>query len=95
MKFGDLRDFLRKLEACGELKRIHQAVDPALEITEICYRTLKGGGPALLFTHPEGASMPLLGNLFGSSERVALGLGHELGYATARGRRTAGLVQGA
>ncbi|HUT40921.1 MAG TPA: 4-hydroxy-3-polyprenylbenzoate decarboxylase [Gammaproteobacteria bacterium] len=75
MKFGDLRDFLRKLEACGELKRIHQAVDPALEITEICYRTLKGGGPALLFTHPEGASMPLLGNLFGSSERVALGLG--------------------
>lgn len=75
MIFGDLRDFLRKLEACGELKRIDAVVDPALEITEICYRTLRAGGPALLFRQPRGASMPILGNLFGSTERVALGLG--------------------
>jgi len=75
MKFGDLRDFIRQLEAGGRLKRIHQPIDPRLEVTEICYRTLRAGGPALLFTHPKGASMPLLGNLFGTTERVALGLG--------------------
>ena len=77
MKFGDLRDFLRKLEARGELKRINQVIDPALEITEICYRTLKAGGPALLFTRPKGNSIPLLGNLFGTTERVAMAMGAE------------------
>jgi 4-hydroxy-3-polyprenylbenzoate decarboxylase len=77
MIFGDLREFLRKLEARGELKRIDQAVDPALEITEICYRTLRAGGPALLFNHPKGASIPVLANLFGTTERVAMAMGAE------------------
>ena len=75
MKFGSQRDFLRALEARGQLKRIHQEVDPRLEITEICYRTLKAGGPALLFNNPRGSSIPLLGNLFGTTDRVAMGMG--------------------
>ncbi len=77
MKFRDLRDFLRALEARGELQRIHQAIDPALEITEICYRTLQAGGPALLFNTPTGSSIPVLGNLFGTTGRVAMAMGAE------------------
>jgi 4-hydroxy-3-polyprenylbenzoate decarboxylase len=77
MKFNDLRDFLRKLEARGELKRIHREIDPCLEMTEICYRTLKAGGPALLFTNPKGSSIPVLGNLFGTTGRVSLAMGKE------------------
>ena len=52
MKYKDLRDFIAKLEDMGELKRIDQTVDPYLEMTEICDRTLKRGGPALLFMKP-------------------------------------------
>ena len=75
MSYGNLRDFLRDLEAAGELKRVRAPVDPALEITEICQRTLKAGGPALLFEHPKGSDVPLLGNLFGSTQRVARAIG--------------------
>jgi 4-hydroxy-3-polyprenylbenzoate decarboxylase len=74
-KYRDLRDFIGRLEAEGELKRIGAAVDPHLEITEVCERTLKSEGPALLFEHPKGSSIPLLGNLFGTPRRVALGMG--------------------
>jgi 4-hydroxy-3-polyprenylbenzoate decarboxylase len=74
-KYRDLRDFIGRLEAEGELRRIGVAVDPNLEITEICDRTLKSEGPALLFEHPKGSSVPLLGNLFGTPRRVALGMG--------------------
>lgn len=74
-KYKDLRDFIKMLEARGELKRIHVPVDPVLEMTEICDRTLKAGGPALLFENPKGYDMPVLGNLFGTPERVALGMG--------------------
>jgi 4-hydroxy-3-polyprenylbenzoate decarboxylase len=77
MKYRDLRDFLDQLEAKGELKRIRQEIDPHLEMTEICDRTLKAGGPALLFENPKGYRMPVLGNLFGTPERVALGMGEE------------------
>jgi 4-hydroxy-3-polyprenylbenzoate decarboxylase len=77
MKYHDLRDFLRQLEALGELKRIGVEVDPNLEMTEICDRVLRAGGPALLFEKPKGASMPVLGNLFGTPRRVALGMGEE------------------
>ncbi len=75
MRYHDLRDFLRQLEQQGQLKRIPLEVDPFLEITEICDRTLKMGGPALLFENPKGSSIPLLGNLFGTPERVAMGMG--------------------
>ncbi len=77
MKYKDLRDFIAKLEDMGELKRIDQTVDPYLEMTEICDRTLKRGGPALLFMKPKDASMPVLGNLFGTPKRVAMGMGEE------------------
>ncbi len=77
MQYQDLRDFIDKLEAMGELVRIREAVDPCLEITEICDRTLRVGGPALLFENPKGSSMPVLGNLFGTARRVALGMGKE------------------
>ncbi|GMU46553.1 MAG: hypothetical protein AMXMBFR26_13350 [Porticoccaceae bacterium] len=77
MAYRDLRDFLRSLEARGELRRIAVPVSPVLEITEICDRTLKAGGPALLFERPTGFSVPVLGNLFGTAERVALAMGGE------------------
>jgi 4-hydroxy-3-polyprenylbenzoate decarboxylase len=77
MKYADLRDFLSQLERLGELKRIAREVDPHLEMTEVCDRVLKNGGPALLFEKPRGHSMPVLGNLFGTTRRVALGMGEE------------------
>jgi 4-hydroxy-3-polyprenylbenzoate decarboxylase len=75
MAYRDLRDFLAQLEGRGELKRIAVTVDPRLEMTEICDRVLKSGGPALLFEKPAGYAMPVLGNLFGTVRRVALGMG--------------------
>jgi 4-hydroxy-3-polyprenylbenzoate decarboxylase len=77
MKYADLRDFLAQLERRGELKRIRAEVDPRLEMTEICDRVLKAGGPALLFEKPRGHAIPVLGNLFGTTRRVALGMGEE------------------
>ena len=77
MKYRDLRDFLDLLESRGELRRISVEVDPYLEMTEICDRTLKRAGPALLFERPKGHDIPVLGNLFGTPQRVALGMGEE------------------
>jgi len=77
MQYKDLRDFIAQLEAMGELKRIQTEIDPALEMTEICDRILKAKGPAVLFEHPKGHTMPVLGNLFGTPKRVALGMGQE------------------
>jgi 4-hydroxy-3-polyprenylbenzoate decarboxylase len=77
MIYTDLRDFLAKLERENELKRIQVDVNPRLEITEICDRTLRLGGPALLFERPTGYDIPVLGNLFGTSRRVAMGMGQE------------------
>ncbi len=76
-KYNDLRDFISLLEKRGELKRISVEIDPHLEMTEICDRTLRAGGPALLFENPKGSNIPVLGNLFGTPERVALGMGEE------------------
>ena len=77
MKYKDLRDFIHFLEKRGELKRIAVEVDPHLEITEICDRVLKNGGPALLFENVKGHSIPVLANLFGTPQRVALGMGED------------------
>ena len=77
MKYDDLRDFIGQLERLGELKRIAVEVDPHLEMTEICDRVLRAGGPALLFERPRGHRMSVLGNLFGTPRRVALGMGQE------------------
>lgn len=75
MKYTDLRDFIAALEQRGELVRVRTEVDPRLEMTEIADRTLRGGGPALLFEKPKGYSTPVLANLFGTELRVALGMG--------------------
>ncbi|TGD73879.1 4-hydroxy-3-polyprenylbenzoate decarboxylase [Mangrovimicrobium sediminis] len=77
MKYKDLREFIAALEARGELVRVKAEVDPNLEMTEIADRTLRAGGPALLFENPKGHSVPVLANLFGTEQRVALGMGAE------------------
>jgi len=74
MKYRDLRDFISRLEALGELRRVAQPVSPVLEMTELCDRTLRAGGPALLFENC-GHAFPVLGNLFGTPRRVALSMG--------------------
>lgn len=75
MSCRDLRDFISQLEDKGLLKRISHPIDPDYEMTEISDRTLRAGGPALLFENPVGYDMPVLTNLFGTAERVALGMG--------------------
>ncbi|MBM5570220.1 MULTISPECIES: 4-hydroxy-3-polyprenylbenzoate decarboxylase [Deefgea] len=75
MKYRDLRDFMAQLEAQGELKRIQTPISPKLEMTEVCDRLLRAAGPAVLFENVPGFSMPVLGNLFGTPQRVALGMG--------------------
>ncbi|MEK9807755.1 MAG: UbiD family decarboxylase, partial [Halieaceae bacterium] len=77
VQFTDLRDFITELEKRGLLVRIKEPVDPNLEMTEISDRTLRGGGPALLFENPVGYDVPVLANLFGTEERVAMGMGAE------------------
>lgn len=75
MKYRDLRDFIAQLEKIGELKRITVEIDPYLEMTEICNRVLKQGGPAILFEKPKNSKIPVLCNLFGTTKRVAMGMG--------------------
>ena len=77
MSYKDLREFIAALESKGDLVRITQPIDPYLEMTEIADRTLKQGGPALLFENPTQGKMPVLANLFGTQERVAMGMGAE------------------
>ena len=82
MRYSDLRDFMRRLEASGQLKRVAEVVDPRLEMTALSDRVLKARGPALLFERPKGefrspsgSTIPVLCNLFGTPERVALAMG--------------------
>ncbi|NBO77665.1 MAG: 3-octaprenyl-4-hydroxybenzoate decarboxylase, partial [Betaproteobacteria bacterium] len=79
MHYRDLRDFIAQLESQGELRRIAAPVDPHLEMTALSDRSLQSGGPAFLFERPEGRgrrwSIPALTNLFGTTRRVALGMG--------------------
>jgi len=75
MSINNLRDFIALLEDKGQLKRITQPIDPHYEMTEISDRTLRAEGPALLFENPIGYDIPVLTNLFGTAERVALAMG--------------------
>ena len=77
LKYSDLREFMAFLEQRGELVRIKREVDPNLEMTEISDRTLRAKGPALLFENPKGYDTPVLCNLFGTPDRVAMGMGQE------------------
>jgi 4-hydroxy-3-polyprenylbenzoate decarboxylase len=83
--YRDLREFVKRLEAAGELKRIKAEVDPVLEVTEITQRVTRSGGPALLFERPKGSRVPLLINLLGSERRINMALEVEsLGEVAAR-----------
>ena len=90
MRYADLRGFVSQLEALGELKRVQAQVSPRLEMTEICDRVLRSGGPAVLFERPSGHSMPVLCNLFGTVRRVALAMGVEAGASPAPALRDIG-----
>jgi 4-hydroxy-3-polyprenylbenzoate decarboxylase len=72
---SDLREWIALLEREGELVRVATEVDPHLEITEIVDRTVKAGGPALLFENPKGSEWPLLINQFGTERRMCLAFG--------------------
>jgi len=74
---SDLREWVSALEAEGELVRVAAEVDPHLEVTEIVDRTVKAGGPALLFENPKGSEHPLLVNQFGTERRMCLAFGVE------------------
>jgi 4-hydroxy-3-polyprenylbenzoate decarboxylase len=75
MRYRDLREFIQGLEARNALRRVQAPVDPHLEMTVVCDRVLRDGGPAVLFEHPRGSKIPVLANLFGTPERVAWGMG--------------------
>jgi len=74
MAYNDLQDFIKELEAQGELRRIKEPVSPVLEITEITDRVCKRYGPALLFENVSGYDMPVLTNAFGSLKRMSMAL---------------------
>jgi 4-hydroxy-3-polyprenylbenzoate decarboxylase len=69
---ADLRSWIRLLESQGELVRVGASVDPHLEVTEVVDRTVKAGGPALLFENPKGSQHPLLINQFGTERRMCM-----------------------
>ena len=95
MNFKDLRDFISFLESKGDLRRITTPVSSELEITEICDRTVKQGGPALLFENVEGYDIPVLINMYGSEQRMAWALGVEkLDDLVQRVQGILGLMQG-
>ncbi len=77
MKYKDIREFISFLESKGELKRIKTPVSCELEISEICDRVVKRGGPALLFENVEGYEIPVLINMYGTEQRMAWALGVE------------------
>ncbi|MBI5120811.1 MAG: UbiD family decarboxylase [Rhodospirillales bacterium] len=96
--FESLRDFMAHLEARGQLARVQAPVSPHLEMTEIQTRLLAQGGPAVLFEHvvgPEGKRYPcpVLVNLFGTKERVAMGMGRGVMELRAVGETLAYLKQ--
>src|ERR671936_3012730 len=77
MPARDLREWIALLEREGELVRVSAEVDPKLELTEIVDRTVRAGGPALLFENPKGSGIPLLINQFGTEKRMCLAFGVE------------------
>jgi 4-hydroxy-3-polyprenylbenzoate decarboxylase len=77
MKYKDLRDFVGQLEGQGELVRVTEPLSARLEMTALADQVLRAGGPSLLVTNPVGYKIPALLNLFGTTRRVALGMGAE------------------
>ena len=92
----DLREWIALLEREGELVRVDVEVDPHLEVTEIVDRTVKSGGPALLFDHPKGSDHPLLLNQFGTQAQqkreVAAELAAVLAFSAISNNDKVGLI---
>jgi UbiD family decarboxylase len=76
-KIPDLRAFITRLRQAGDLATVEVPVRAELEVAEIHRRVIAAGGPALLFTHVEGSSFPLVTNLFGTARRARLAFGEE------------------
>jgi 4-hydroxy-3-polyprenylbenzoate decarboxylase len=76
-ELSSLRAFVQALERDGDVVRVAAPVNPHLEVTEACWRALRADGPALLFEHPTAGTMPLLGNLYGSTRRVVRAMGRQ------------------
>jgi 4-hydroxy-3-polyprenylbenzoate decarboxylase len=94
LKYRDLRDFVAGLERVGELRRIAEPVSARLEMTAVSDLVLQSGGPALLFEKPVGYKFPALTNLFGTTKRVAMGMGAaEVGELRDVGRLLASLKE--
>jgi 4-hydroxy-3-polyprenylbenzoate decarboxylase len=79
MSYRSLREFIKRLEAEGELVRVREPVSTVLEMTEIQTRLLAENGPAVIFEQPIKADgsrsdIPVLVNLFGTVKRVAMGV---------------------
>ena len=79
MAFANLRDFIEELERIGQLTRVTKPVSTVLEVTEIQTRLLAESGPAVLFENPIKADgspseIPVLINIFGTVDRVAIGM---------------------
>ena len=89
--FPDLRSFLDRLRADGDLRVVEAQVDPHLEIAEIHRRVIAAGGPALLFANPKGSDLPVVTNLFGTANRARLAFGSRPGDLV---RTLVELVQG-
>ena len=75
MKYSDLREFIQQLETQEQMVRVREKVSPKFEMTAICENLIKQEGPAVLFENPDGYTMPALGNLFGTTKRVAVAMG--------------------
>ena len=94
MAYKDLREFISFLDSRNELKRITVPVERDLEISEITDRTIKSGGPALLFENVKGFEVPVITNIFGTHQRTAWALGVETtNDLTEKVRDILGLVQ--
>ncbi|MEO8080333.1 MAG: UbiD family decarboxylase [Caldimonas sp.] len=88
MKYRDLRGFVAGLDEMGDLRRIAEPVSARLEMTAVSDFALRTGGPALLFENPVGYKIPVLTNLFGTTDRVA----RAMGTADLAGLRDLGLM---
>lgn len=74
MPYETLQEYVKALEGSNQLKRVKSKVSVDLEIAEILRRLMYNNGPAVLFENVDGYSMPVLGNAFGTMERMKLAL---------------------
>ena len=67
--YRSMEQCVNDLEKHGHLVRIHEEVDPYLEMAAIHLKVFEAGGPALLFENVRGSRFKAVSNLFGTIER--------------------------